>query len=254
MCGLLSARRLFTVLLLVSVVPCCGCGGTASHGNSLRARQHLLFAQALSRTGAEQVAANEARLALAADPESPEVKTQAALAAGELGLRDWAAELLAGCAFSPSDRELWDVLINHCYRERRPELVALCHRVLEYDPFDAQVANTLAYFYAEQGTHLQEAEVLAKRALAIAPFSGEILDTVGWVYYRQGRYQEALDYLRRAVEKKGMADVPEVRAHLAATYEALGRHREARLEREFGAAVQPTESPTDSEAAPEEEP
>jgi len=162
--------------------------------------------------------------------------------------------MLASCPFSPSHRELWDALIEQCYRERRPEIAALCDRVLEYDPFDAQVANTLAYFWAQEGTHLKEAEVLAKRALAIAPFSGEILDTVGWVYYRQGRYQEALDYLRRAVEKRNMADVREVHEHLAATYEALGRHQEALLERESRNALQPTEAPEDGGLSAEGEP
>ena len=64
-----------------------------------------------------------------------------------------------------------------------------------------------------------EAYALIKRAHALKPNDHYVVDSLGWVLYRLGRYDEAVKYLRRAMELK--AD-PEVAAHLGEVLWVMG--------------------------------
>jgi Tfp pilus assembly protein PilF len=69
----------------------------------------------------------------------------------------------------------------------------------QLDPTDPDVANNLAWFYAERGENLPQALELATFA------TGEIgnpgyFDTLGWVYYKMGDLESAKASLGRALE------------------------------------------------------
>lgn len=98
-------------------------------------------------------------------------------------------------------------------------------RVLELAPDDAHALNALGYTLADAGRKLEEARELIERALEQEPDSAPILDSMGWVLYRLGQPQEALEYLERAFEKSGDA---EIGAHLGEVLWELGRRDEAR--------------------------
>ena len=220
--------HLHTLALFAALPLAFGCSGRERLGERLCAGQHALLARVYSAAEAPGPAANECLLGLRTQPDNPSLRTMLASSALKIGLERWALESIAGCPFDPRQRGLWHDLAWYAYDKQHPAFVTLSRQILLYDPFDADTANGLAYYYAERNENLSEAEGLARRALALAPEDGAILDTVGWVCYRQGRYQEALRYLQRAVAQPGMARIPEVAEHLAAVYEALGDEQTAR--------------------------
>ena len=52
--------------------------------------------------------------------------------------------------------------------------------------------------WADQNTHLDEAEDYIKRALAADPENGAYLDSLGWLHFRRGQYEQALAELLNA--------------------------------------------------------
>ena len=97
----------------------------------------------------------------------------------------------------------------------------------------ARGQNAMAYYYAEQGTNLDEASKYIEKALKQEPDNKYYLDTCGLVLYKQGKYSEALTKFNKALGvKEGEA---EVRYHLGCTYLKLGNRNEA--ERELSRAA-----------------
>lgn len=97
--------------------------------------------------------------------------------------------------------------------------------ILEQDPDHAQALNALGYTLADRTDRLQEAHDLIKRALKASPNDFYILDSMGWVLYRMGRLEEAVTYLRKALDKR---NDPEVAAHLGEVLWVKGKREEAR--------------------------
>jgi tetratricopeptide (TPR) repeat protein len=98
-------------------------------------------------------------------------------------------------------------------------------RVLEVNPRSPDALNFIGYSYAERGIHLDIAERLILQALEVRPNDGNIMDSLGWVYYRAGRFDEAIDWLERAVEK--IPDNAVLRDHLADAYRGRGDYHAA---------------------------
>ncbi|MDH5435762.1 MAG: tetratricopeptide repeat protein [Gammaproteobacteria bacterium] len=83
--------------------------------------------------------------------------------------------------------------------------------ILARDAENSQALNALGYTLADRTTRYQEALNYVKRALELEPTSYYILDSMGWIYYRMGNYEEAVKYLRRAMS---MHWDTEIAAHL----------------------------------------
>lgn len=83
--------------------------------------------------------------------------------------------------------------------------------ILARNPNNAEALNALGYTLADRTDRYQEALELVTRALELRPGDYFILDSMGWVHYRLGNHDEAVKYLRRALEMKPDA---EVAAHL----------------------------------------
>ena len=92
-------------------------------------------------------------------------------------------------------------------------------------PDSPDLMNELAYFLAEDGTHLPEALDLIRRANDREPDSGPLIDTCGWVYFKMGRPKDALPYLQRAAILTN--NDPVVLQHLGDTYLKLGLKSDA---------------------------
>jgi predicted Zn-dependent protease len=92
-------------------------------------------------------------------------------------------------------------------------------------PENPDLMNELAYFWAEHGTHLNEALALSGHALELEPGNGPIEDTRGWVYFQMGLAKDALPYLQRAAILTN--NDPVVLQHLGDAYLKLGRPGEA---------------------------
>jgi tetratricopeptide (TPR) repeat protein len=98
----------------------------------------------------------------------------------------------------------------------------------------AQAQNNLAYVLADKlDRDLPEALRMAEAATQAAPAQGDFIDTLGWVHYRMGEFAAAERVQREAVRLQG--EDPEVRYHLGAICQALGKREEAAAE--FEAAI-----------------
>ncbi len=108
---------------------------------------------------------------------------------------------------------------------RKPELEAALLEGLRRFPDDPDLMNQLAYFWAEQGSHLNDALELSRRAVALEPGDGAIVDTLGWVLVKRGEVKDALPYLQRAAVLTN--NDPVVLQHVGDAYLKLGLTRDA---------------------------
>ena len=103
----------------------------------------------------------------------------------------------------------------------------LFHKAIAMDPANAaEPYNYLGYMWAEQNSHLDEADDAIKRALQLDPENGAYLDSMAWVEYRQGKYDQALENLKRAIENLPREDAV-VFEHLGDVYLKLNRVSQA---------------------------
>lgn len=99
---------------------------------------------------------------------------------------------------------------------KKDEVVAVMKQVIDLDPEHTQGLNYLAYFYAESGKNLDEAEKLARRALAHDPSDAFVMDTLGWVLYKQGKMPESIRYLETAFKNQPNESI--IAEHLGDAY------------------------------------
>ncbi|MCA8967343.1 MAG: tetratricopeptide repeat protein [Planctomycetes bacterium] len=97
--------------------------------------------------------------------------------------------------------------------------------IIAREPNNADALNALGYTLADRTDRYEDALGYIERALALKPEDHYIIDSMGWVLYRLGRLQEAIDYLRRAMELSGD---PEVAAHLGEALWVAGDKQGAR--------------------------
>ena len=108
--------------------------------------------------------------------------------------------------------------------------------VLVLDDQHAEALNFLAYAYAVENRHLDEALEYAERAVKRDP-APHILDTLGWVYYRLGRFTDALKVIEEA--SRQLSEDAVVFEHLGDIHLALGNREEARTAFERALQLQP---------------
>jgi Tfp pilus assembly protein PilF len=81
-------------------------------------------------------------------------------------------------------------------------------------PDDAMILNNYAYYLAEQGRELKEAEKMAKYVIEKEKGNTTYLDTYAWVLYKRGRYKDAEKILENIISTGNKED--------AEWYEHLG--------------------------------
>ncbi len=110
--------------------------------------------------------------------------------------------------------------------------------ILDDDPDNATALNALGYTLADRTERYDEAYEYIKRAYELSPEDFYILDSMGWVLYRLGRLDEAVDFLRQALE---LRNDPEIAAHLGEVLWVMGDKQAA--QQVWDTALQDT--PTD---------
>lgn len=98
-------------------------------------------------------------------------------------------------------------------------------QVLVQEPENVDALNALGYTLADMTNRYQEALGYLKRALELKPDSAAVIDSMGWVQYRLGNTDEALKLLREAHEK--LKD-PEIASHYGELLWVTGAKEEAR--------------------------
>jgi membrane associated rhomboid family serine protease/tetratricopeptide (TPR) repeat protein len=116
--------------------------------------------------------------------------------------------------------------------QRWEEALNTEQRVLELSTDPKKLAhahNMYAWTLVENlGRDLGTAERHAREAVRLTPNIAAYLDTLAWVLYKQRRYDEAISVQQQALHHSGMGGpLAELYYHLAAIYEAAGRHDEA---------------------------
>ena len=82
----------------------------------------------------------------------------------------------------------------------------LCYdSALVYNPANILVLNNYAYFLSEENRELDKAEQMSKRTIEAEPNNATYLDTYAWILYRLERYDEALQYMERALDADSTA-------------------------------------------------
>jgi tetratricopeptide (TPR) repeat protein len=99
-------------------------------------------------------------------------------------------------------------------------------KVLALNPTDEHVLNNYSYYLSLRKERLDKAASMSKQLVEKFPSEGTYLDTYAWVLYQQGKYEEALNFLNRALadEKSQSSAVWE---HHGDVLFRLGRIKEA---------------------------
>ncbi len=82
---------------------------------------------------------------------------------------------------------------------------------LSINPDDAYVLNYLAYSWLERNFKIDQAITMLEKAYNARSDDPYIIDSLGWAYYLTSDFQQAENYLKRAVEL--MPDDPIVNDH-----------------------------------------
>ena len=96
--------------------------------------------------------------------------------------------------------------------------------ILKAEPENVHALNALGYTLADRTDRLQEAYKYIQKAYKLAPDEPAVLDSMGWVLYRMGRPQDAISYLRGALE---IMQDDEIAAHLGEVLWVTGMKKEA---------------------------
>jgi tetratricopeptide (TPR) repeat protein len=96
---------------------------------------------------------------------------------------------------------------------RYQESDSLYERALRLDPQSHLILNNYGYSLAERGLQLDRALQMSLKAIAADPGNASYLDTVGWVYFMLVKYDDARNYIERAIAAGGAS---------ATVYEHMG--------------------------------
>lgn len=134
--------------------------------------------------------------------------------------------LQRGTARDTVNAELWaqyGLVLDHLGKMEESD--AAYETALRINPDHALSSNNLAYSLASRGIQLQRALTLAQKAIALQPRNSSFLDTYGWVLFGLGKYDDAAEYLEKAVKNGGASAT--VFEHLGDTYYKLGMNKDA---------------------------
>lgn len=93
--------------------------------------------------------------------------------------------------------------IGDAYSELGDSISCMAHYelALQLDPENSGALNNYAYYLAQRGKDLDNAEAMAALALKYDPDNANFIDTYAWVFFAKKDYQKALIYIQNAVEK-----------------------------------------------------
>lgn len=114
-------------------------------------------------------------------------------------------------------------------------------KVLAMSPDFSEALNYLGYMWAERGVNLSEARAMIEKAVKQEPTNAAFLDSLGWVLFRLGQPEEALTWLRKALEHSEEPDAT-LFDHLGDIYQTLKQPEKAREAWQKALSIEPTEA------------
>ncbi len=124
---------------------------------------------------------------------------------------------------SPAERQFALFLQGSLY-ERQKKFDAAerkFRQVLAEDPSNHMTLNYLGYMLADRGVRLEEALDYIRKAVELDPQNGAYLDSLGWVYFRMNNFALAEQYLLKAIER--LPNDSTIHDHIADLYFKIGR-------------------------------
>ncbi len=76
-------------------------------------------------------------------------------------------------------------------------------QALKINPENSIVLNNYAYYLSLRSVNLEKAAEMAKKAVDLDPYNSSNLDTYAWVLYKQQKYQDALEWIKKAINNGG---------------------------------------------------
>jgi pentatricopeptide repeat protein len=76
---------------------------------------------------------------------------------------------------------------------------ALLEELYHATPESAGINNDLGYLWADAGKNLAQAEKMIRLAVSLNPRQSAYLDSLGWARYKRGAFDDAVEWIRRAV-------------------------------------------------------
>jgi tetratricopeptide (TPR) repeat protein len=86
-------------------------------------------------------------------------------------------------------------------------------RALLIRPDDAVVLNNYSYYLSMRGEQLEKAEQMSRRSLELQPESATYMDTYAWVLFRMGKYEQARQWIEKALQDPEAQKDPNVLEH-----------------------------------------
>jgi len=97
---------------------------------------------------------------------------------------------------------------------------------LSVEEDNAYVLNNYSYYLSLRGKNLEKALEMAKRANELQPDESTFQDTYAWVFYQLERYEEAREWLEKALNNGGITEGT-ILEHYGDVLYKLGRTKEA---------------------------
>jgi tetratricopeptide (TPR) repeat protein len=111
-------------------------------------------------------------------------------------------------AIAPDDVNLLGTLgLIYNSLEMWEECDSTYEKALSIDSLNPLVNNNYAYSLAERDLQLERALSMVKISIEAEPYNSSYLDTIGWVYFKLKQYDEAEDYIRKALDVAGESAV-----------------------------------------------
>lgn len=76
-------------------------------------------------------------------------------------------------------------------------------KALKKDPNNPLILNNYSYFLSLRAENLDRAEEMSKKANLLQPRQASYQDTYAWILYQQTKYEEALEWILKAIENGG---------------------------------------------------
>ncbi len=88
---------------------------------------------------------------------------------------------------------------------------------LKLDSENSNVLNNYAYYLSLRNEKLDKAETMSAKSIKLDPNNPANMDTYGWILYKLGRYDEAAEWVKKAVDATPSADA-DLLEHLGDIY------------------------------------
>jgi tetratricopeptide (TPR) repeat protein len=191
----------------------------------------LAYASAATRAARYDLALEQYRQFIAADPKSPDFH----LRVGEIlqlkgDFAGAAKSFEAAKALLPATSTQADsyLAFAHMNAGNNNDAIKLYRQIVAKSPDDLVSSNNLAYLLAESGQDLNEAYALVQKVQQRMPNEPSVADTVGWVLFKRGMHDTALQVFSGLVKKAPA--VSAFRYHYAHVLLQKGDRAEARTQ------------------------